>query len=37
MGPYIYDVHMGGGWGGGGGGFSLEICHLFANSIVFKN
>ena len=29
-GPYIYDVHTAGGWG------SLEICHLFADSIVFK-
>ena len=30
-GPYIYDVHMEGGWG------SLEICHVFADSIVFKH
>ena len=29
-GPYIYDVHTDGGWG------SLEICHVFADSIVFK-
>ena len=28
-GPYI-DVHMEGGWG------SLEICHVFEDSIVFK-
>ena len=30
QGPYIYDVHTEGGWG------SLEICHVFADSIVFK-
>ena len=30
MGPYIYDVHTEVGWG------SLEICHVFADSIVFK-
>ena len=29
-GPYIYDVHMEGGWE------SLEICHVFAESIVFR-
>ena len=29
-GPYIYDVHTEGGWG------SLEICHVFADSTVFK-
>ena len=29
-GPYIYDVHMEGGWG------SLEICHVFADSNVLK-
>ena len=29
-GPYIYEVHTEGGWG------SLEICHMFADSIVFK-
>ena len=26
-GPYIYDVHTEGGWG------SLEICHVFVDSI----
>ena len=30
MGPYIYDVHMEGVLG------SLEICHVFADSIAFK-
>ena len=30
-GPYIYDVHMEGGRG------SLEICHVFADFIVFKH
>ena len=30
LGPYIYDVHT------KGGCWSLEICHVFANSIVFK-
>ena len=29
-GSYIYDVHTEGGWG------SLDICHVFADSIVFK-
>ena len=29
-GPNIYGVHMEMGWGG------LEICHVFADSIVFK-
>ena len=29
-GPYNYHVHTEGGWG------SLEICHVFADSIVFK-
>ena len=29
-GPCIYDVHTEGGWEG------LEICHVFADSIVFK-
>ena len=29
-GAYIYDVHTEWGWG------SLEICHVFADSIVFK-
>ena len=27
--PYIYDVHLEGGWG------SLEICHLFADSVFY--
>ena len=30
QGPYIYDVHTEGGWG------SLEICHVFTDSTVFK-
>ena len=30
LGPNIYDVHMDEGWR------SLEICHVFADSIVFK-
>ena len=30
MGPYIYDVYTEGGWG------SLVICHVFSDSIVFK-
>ena len=30
QGPYIYDTHTEGVWG------SLEICHVFADSIVFK-
>ena len=30
MGPYIYDLHIYGGRGG------LEICHVNADSIVFK-
>ena len=29
-GPYIHDIHTEGGWG------SLEICHVFADSIVLK-
>ena len=29
-GPYIYDVHTEGGWG------SLKLCHVFVDSIVFK-
>ena len=29
-GPNIYDVHTERGWGG------LEICHMFTDSIVFK-
>ena len=29
-GPNIYDVHMDMGWGG------LEICHVFTDSIFFK-
>ena len=29
-GPYIYDVHTEGGSG------DLDICHIFDNSIVFK-
>ena len=29
-GPYIYDVHMEGEW------VSLEICHMFVDSIVLK-
>ena len=38
-GPYIYEVHTEGRWGGGGGGGGregLEISHVFANSIFFK-
>ena len=34
MGPYIYDVHTEGGCEEGGGG--LEICYVFADSVVFK-
>ena len=30
VGSYIYDVHTEGEWG------SLEICHVFADSLVFK-
>ena len=33
MGPYIYDVHT---EGGEGGWRSLEICHVFVDSIVSK-
>ena len=29
-GPYIYEIHTEEGWG------SLEICYVFADSIVFK-
>ena len=30
-GPYIYDIHM-----KGGGGVGVKICHVFADSFVFK-
>ena len=34
-GSYICDVQRKG-WGSGEGGGGLEICHVFENSVVFK-
>ena len=34
-GPYMYDVHMEGGWSQRGGG-GLKICHMSADSYGFK-
>ena len=35
-GLYIYDLHKEGGGGGGAGGRNLQICHVFADSFIFK-